>query len=338
MLDLRGECLQTEEKERLKHPATGGVILFSRNYASPEQAMDLIASIRSLRPSALIAVDHEGGRVQRFRTGFTTLPPAAAYLESLSDRPDTAQQWAENAGWLMAMELRAIDVDFSFAPVLDVDCGISEIIGDRAFACEAGLVARLASAFARGMRRAGMAAVGKHFPGHGGVAEDSHLTLPLDRRCLAELEQKDLLPFAALIGEGLEGVMAAHVVYADVDDRPAGFSEYWIGAVLRRQMGFKGAIFSDDLSMAGAQFAGDGIDRAKLALAAGCDMVLLCNDPRGQDSVLDALVDATDVAGQRRLLAMRGGFAIDRPALLRDSAWHRIAKQMSSIVDQGRRQ
>jgi beta-N-acetylhexosaminidase len=335
MLDLRGQALSPEEKERLRHPATGGVILFSRNYASPDQVADLVSSIRALRSGLLIAVDHEGGRVQRFRDGFTKLPPAAAYAKGFRGASDASLDWTENGGWLMAMELRAMDIDFSFAPVLDVDCGVSEIIGDRAFSRDAATVAQLASAFARGMRRAGMAAVGKHFPGHGGVALDSHLSLPVDRRSLAELVQKDLLPFRALIKEGLEGIMPAHIVYPEVDDQPAGFSAYWIRDVLRAQMGFAGVVFSDDLSMAAAECAGDYGGRARRALAAGCDMILVCNNPDAQDRVLDASLSAVDAASQSRLIAMRGGFTVDRQTLLASREWRVVSERFRSIIDEG---
>ena len=239
MLDVSGIELLAHERDILKHPNTGAVILFSRNFQSPEQITALIRSIRSARNGPLlIAVDQEGGRVQRFQHGFTRLPPAASYAAQ--------PELAESAGWLMAAELLAVGVDFSFAPVLDVDCGLSQIIGDRAFSTVPEHVCQLASAFRTGMKTAGMAAIGKHFPGHGGVALDSHLTLPIDERHLDSLRTQDLLPFKQLIAEGLEGIMPAHVIYPQIDSQPAGFSSFWIQHILRQELRFEGTVFSDD--------------------------------------------------------------------------------------------
>ena len=326
MLDLEGLALAAEECERLRHPAAGGIILFRRNYASPGQIAELIAAIRSIRPELLVAVDHEGGRVQRFREGFTRLPPAARYATSRD------AGLIEAAGWLMAAELRASGVDFSFAPVLDVDCGISQVIGDRAFGTEPEAVARRASAFVHGMRRAGMAAVGKHFPGHGGVAEDSHLALPVDRRSFQAVAERDLIPFQQLMAEGLEGLMPAHVIYAAVDPHPAGFSPFWLQHVLRRQLGFTGAIFSDDLSMAGAAYAGGHVDRARLALEAGCDMVLVCNAPGAAAEVLEALAShPAKPEHTARLDRLRGRFPIDRETLLASPEWQAAAARINAL-------
>jgi len=333
MFDLRNTSLAPEEIEQLRHPAAGGVILFSRNYESPRQVVALVSSIRALRPELLIAVDHEGGRVQRFREGFTRLPPAAAYAQACGQEPEKLTGLLETAGWLMAAELRAVDVDFSFAPVLDVDCGISEIIGDRSFSQDPEEAGRLASAFVRGMHRAGMAAVGKHFPGHGGVAQDSHLTLPQDPRSFAEITSRDLVPFGMLIEAGLEGIMPAHVVYSAVDDKPAGFSSCWIEDVLRRQLGFKGAVFSDDLSMQGATFAGGYADRAQLALEAGCDMVLVCNRPEAIGTALETALKADMVMRRRRLEPMRGRSAIDWNELLASAQWRAASEQIRQLTD-----
>jgi beta-N-acetylhexosaminidase len=326
MLDVEGTAVTAEERERLRHPATGGVILFRRNYESPTQITVLVATIRATRPELLVAVDHEGGRVQRFLDGFTHLPPAARY--SSLDDPDLV----EKAGWLMAAELRAIGIDFSFAPVLDVESGISQVIGDRAFGTEPETVTRLAAAFVRGMHRAGMAAVGKHFPGHGGVVEDSHLALPVDMRALSELEQRDLKPFRVLLAEGLEGIMPAHVIYERIDPRPAGFSPFWIQTILRGQYGYTGAIFSDDLSMAGAAYAGGPVDRARLALEAGCDMVLVCNAPGAAAEVLDALANLPpDPTRTGHLEPMRGRFPIDRDALVGSIEWRETAARIAAL-------
>ena len=328
MVDIEGLAVTSTEFDRLRHPAAGGIILFRRNYESPEQIIDLVRNIRSARPDLLIAVDHEGGRVQRFRDGFTRLPPASRYAAKNDDA------LAEKAGWLMAAELRAIDVDFSFAPVLDVECGISQVIGDRAFGRDPDTVIRLASAFVKGMHRAGMAGVGKHFPGHGGVVEDSHLALPVDQRGVDELQERDLRPFRALLAEGLEGIMPAHVIYERVDPRPAGFCSYWIRQVLRGELGFTGAVFSDDLSMAGAAFAGGYVDRARLALEAGCDMVLVCNAPGAAAEVLDALTDwPADPQRQSRLERMRGRFPIDRTGLLESAEWQATSARLAELSE-----
>lgn len=317
MFDLRGTGLLPEEAEQLLHPAAGGIILFTRNFESPEQIAGLIKAIRDIRPELLIAVDHEGGRVQRFRDGFTRLPAAAEFRRQLGADAQALETALETVGWLMAAELRAVDMDFSFAPVLDVDCGISEIIGDRSFSRDAREAGQDASAFARGMKKAGMAAVGKHFPGHGAVALDSHLTLPVDTRDYVELEIKDLLPFQLLIKNGLEGIMPAHVVYPSVDTLPAGFSPYWIGTVLRRKLGFDGCVFSDDLSMEGAAVMGDYVRRADAALQAGCDMVLVCNHPEATSVVLESLENRKPSAYIYRLERMRAaGPALPRKTLL----------------------
>ncbi len=333
MFDLRGPSLDSEEKELLRHPAAGGIIFFTRNYENPAQIAGLVQSIRKLRPELLVAVDHEGGRVQRFREGFTRMPPAARYAERLGK--DELPQALESAGWLMAAELRAVGVDFSFAPVLDVDCGISQIIGDRSFSRDAEQAGDYALAFAQGMRRAGMAAVGKHFPGHGAVALDSHLALPEDPRPYADIAAKDLLPFKKLIAEGLEGVMPAHVVYKEVDDMPAGFSRRWVTEILRGELAFNGTVFSDDLSMEGAAiFAGSPTERARLALEAGCDMALLCNKPEAIGFVLESLEQLDWKDRQARLSALRGRFPIDHAALLSGDEWRDAATRINRLNEQ----
>jgi len=336
MLDLEGSAVSSSEFAKLKHPSMGGVILFSRNYESPEQVASLIREIRAIRGAdILIAVDQEGGRVQRFLHGFTRLPPACRYAEADVDGDCRAIKVAEISGWVMARELLSVGVDFSFAPVLDVDCGISSVIGDRSFSRDSEVVAQIASAFRKGMRRAGMAAIGKHFPGHGSVAADSHLDLPLDDRALSVILAGDVLPFKRLINEGLEGIMPAHVVYSAVDPKPAGFSEFWIKDVLRKQLGFDGAVFSDDLSMAGAEFAGGFLDRAKLALQAGCDMVLVCNRPEQAEMLLDKLPSATTEATQRRLINMRGRNQFSRAELLQSQEWREASTLIESLVGTG---
>ena len=330
MLDLRGYELNVEEKELLRHPAVGGLIFFTRNYENPQQITGLVQAIRAIRPEILIAVDHEGGRVQRFRHGFTRLPTADSYEKWVAN--EELSSTIKNAGWLMAAELRSVDVDFSFAPVLDVDCGVSQIIGDRSFCTDANKAGDYALSFAQGMRKAGMAAVGKHFPGHGAVALDSHLALPIDPRHYEEIAANDLLPFIKLIAEGLEGVMPAHVVYKEIDNLPAGFSRAWIEEILRGKLGFKGAVFSDDLSMEGAAFAGDYPDRARLAIEAGCDMVLVCNKPEAVGYVLESLESLNWRERQHRLTAMRGQFPIDRSELLASAEWKETADSIARIT------
>jgi beta-N-acetylhexosaminidase len=322
MLDLEGIELSDAEREMLRHPAAGGVILFSRNFESPEQVQRLIAEIHALRsPSLLVAVDQEGGRVQRFQEGFTRLPPAAWFGELHQKSVKHAQEVSREAGWLMAAELRSVGVDFSFAPVLDLGGGLSRVIGDRAFHQKPVIVAELAHAWMSGVHAAGMAAVGKHFPGHGGVEADSHHELPIDRRRGEDIMMDDLLPFQRMIDYGLEAIMPAHVIYGQVDSRLAGFSPYWLKEILRGRLGFQGAVFSDDLSMAAADVAGDYSERARAALEAGCDMVLVCNNPAGAVQVLEALGDYSDPVAQMRLVRMHGRQALGRDRLHLDPRW-----------------
>lgn len=287
MLDVAGLALDAADRARLLHPLTGGVILFSRNYSDVAQLDALVASIRALRaPSLLLAVDHEGGRVQRFREGFTAIP-AMRTLGTLWDHDvAAATAEAERLGQVLASELRTHDLDFSFTPVLDLDFGGSTVIGDRALHGNPNAVAHLAAALRRGLNRGGCAAVGKHFPGHGFVAADSHHEVPIDERTMAAIAADDLIPFGVLAAQGLEAVMPAHVIYPAVDALPAGYSKIWLQDVLRCRLGFDGIIFSDDLGMAGAHTAGDIVARADAALAAGCDMVLTCNDTAAADDLL----------------------------------------------------
>jgi beta-N-acetylhexosaminidase len=327
MLGLEGLELTAQERELLRHPLVGGVILFTRNYQSPAQVAALTAAIHALRqPRLLVAVDHEGGRVQRFRDGFTRLP-AVRQLGGIYDQDRMrAKQLARVTGWLMAAELRAVGVDLSFAPVLDVDHGVSGVIGDRAFHHDPESVADLAHAYASGMQKAGMEGVGKHFPGHGGIAADSHLELPVDPRPLADLETADLLAFERMIHYGLAALMPAHVLYPAVDEQPAGFSARWLKGILRQRLEFQGVIFSDDLDMAGAHAAGPPPERALAALAAGCDMVLACNDRRAAIAILDNLRYPPDPVTQVRLIRLHGRGRLTVERLRRDPVWQRAVR------------
>lgn len=306
MLGVEGLELSPADRERLLHPATGGVILFTRNYRDPEQLRALVEAIRGLRsPELLIAVDHEGGRVQRFRSGFTELPPMHSIGEVFAYDPARGQELARDAGWLLAQELRAVGLDFSFTPVLDRDIGVSAVIGDRAFHDRPDVISLLAGCLLDGMDEAGMRGVGKHFPGHGAVAADSHEALPVDPRPLAEIETEDIAAFLPLLPR-LGGIMPAHVIYPEVDSNPAGFSGIWMHDLLRVRWGYEGAIFSDDLGMAGAFVAGSPADRAHAAIYAGCDMVLICNDFAAMDEILQTL-EGRSLSGDsaRRIEHMR---------------------------------
>ncbi|MFH1043936.1 MAG: beta-N-acetylhexosaminidase [Pseudomonadota bacterium] len=304
MLDIAGPELSAAEGQLLRHPLVGGVILFSRNYRSPQQLCELTAAIRALRkPELLIAVDHEGGRVQRFREGFSRIPAMRRLGEAWDRDHAGAYAAARDIAYVLAGELLACGVDFSFTPVLDVDFGESGVIGDRAFHSDPVAIVQLSAALIAGLREAGMASVGKHFPGHGHVRADSHLALPVDERAHAEIEAADLLPYRDLIKHGLSAVMPAYVIYPKVDAYPAGFSAKWLQRILRGQLAFDGMIFSDDLSMEGASLAGGVVKRGAAALAAGCDMVLLCNAPEAAPRLLDGLAGGLN---QHRAEAMRG--------------------------------
>ncbi len=328
MLDLEGPRLRPEEGDMLKRPEVGGVILFSRNIEDARQVQALCAAIRRLRPDLLLAIDQEGGRVQRLHEGVTRLPSMARLAEGFEEDPQAVVQRCQDAGWLLGMEMAACGLDLTFAPVLDVEGGGSTVIGDRSFSADPQVVSLLGRAFIKGLHEAGMVAVGKHFPGHGGVAADSHHELPVDPRPLEALRRHDLLPFAELAGE-LDGVMPAHVVYSAFDKRPAGFSRSWLG-LLREELGFKGTIFSDDLGMAGAAVAGSPGERALAALEAGCDMVLICNDRAAALEVLDACVGRA-CKRQAKLRYCRARPSLEAlPAL---SRWRRVHAQLESLAD-----
>jgi beta-N-acetylhexosaminidase len=295
VLDIEGTSLNAADRRRLAHPLTGGLILFARNWVGRGQLVELTSEIKSIRPDVLICVDHEGGRVQRFRTdGFTHLPPMRALGELWMKDALTATDAATAAGHVLGAELRACGVDLSFTPVLDLDFGASSVIGDRAFHRDARVVSILAKSLMHGLLLAGMHNCGKHFPGHGFVKADSHVDVPIDKRTLKAILTDDALPYEAL-STSLASVMPAHVIYPKVDALPAGFSPRWLKAILRQQLGFTGAVFSDDLSMEGARHIGGTVvsysDAAAVALNAGCDMVLLCNQSTGDGTAVDALLD-----------------------------------------------
>jgi beta-N-acetylhexosaminidase len=332
MVDVAGTALTPEDRRVLGHPLIGAVILFTRNYADPQQLEELVNEIHALRtPPLLVTVDHEGGRVQRFRAGFTELPPARAIGHAYDIDPEAGRQLAWQCGWLLAAELRAAGVDLSFAPCVDLDYGVSEVIGDRAYHRDPNVVARLAIASMQGMRAAGMTATAKHFPGHGAVVADSHRALPVDRRGVEELGD-ELLPYRQLIANGLPGVMVAHVLYPEVDERPASFSRRWIQDELRANLGFTGAVFSDDLSMEGAAVIGSVPERARQALAAGCDVLAICNDRPGVLATLEELADAADPLSQVRLARMRGRPMPTLAQLHDDPRW----RECRNAIDQCR--
>lgn len=334
MLDIEGQSLSPADRDLLREPAVGGVILFTRNFESAEQVADLVADIRALRsPPLLIAVDHEGGRVQRFREGFTQVPPMRRIGHEYDRDSESGLLAAREAGWLVASELRAVGIDLCFAPCVDLDWGVSEIIGDRAFHRKPEVVADLANAFARGLRSAGMAAVAKHFPGHGAVLADSHLKLPVDRRDY-NLLLDDMRPYERLIGNGaIAGVMLAHIVYEQIEAQPAGFSELWIQRELRSRLGFGGAVFCDDLSMKATRGYGSMAERGRLALDAGCDMILVCNDRDAAHQAVDALNAYTNPLSLVRLARLHGTGSLLREELLASEQWQAVNNRFAHWGD-----
>jgi beta-N-acetylhexosaminidase len=334
MIDLAGTVILAVEREMLLHPKTGGVILFTRNYESPEQLRALIGDIHALRdPHLIVGVDQEGGRVQRFREGFTLIPPMSRLGECYDQDATGAVAFSEQLGWLLAAELRAVGADLSFTPVLDLGHGPSGVVGDRAFHHDPNVVTELAGALVKGMKRAGMAATGKHFPGHGAVREDSHVARPRDARSLQDIASRDMRPFKRMIQRGLPAVMPAHIVFPQVDQVPVGYSLIWLQTILRQDLGFQGVIFSDDLSMAGADMGGSYADRARHALAAGCDMVLVCNHPEGAAQALEELEDYLDPASQMRLIRMHGRQHIDFEQLRGSPEWQGTRERVVKLND-----
>jgi beta-N-acetylhexosaminidase len=333
MVDIAGTELTSDDVRVLSHPLVGSVILFTRNYRDVAQVTALCESIRALRsPHLLISVDHEGGRIQRFRAGFTQLPAARLLGRRFDQDRRLGLSLAHAVGWLMASELRAVGVDFSFAPCVDLDYGLSEIIGDRAFHADADAAAALAVAYMTGMREAGMPAIAKHFPGHGAVTADSHVALPIDRREFVDMEA-DIRPYRLLIENNVAGIMAAHVVYPAIDELPASLSHRWMNGVLRNELKFHGCIFADDLSMAGAAAFGGILERVKLAFAAGCDVLPICNDRQAVKSVLEHFGSGLgSPASQARVVRMRarGEAPVNLGA---NRQWQQTVQEIASLSE-----
>lgn len=301
MFGIQGTELLPQEVEWLSHPLTAGVILFARNYDNPSQLKSFIEHIREVaKHDILLAVDHEGGRVQRFRHGFTPIPPMALLGKIYDENPETGLQLAQQVAYVAAYEVVSCGIDFIFAPVLDVQTNFSEVIGDRAFHADVNKIGTVAKAFYRGLRLAGTAGVGKHFPGHGNVIADSHLELPKSEASFERLKKMDLPPFAELIDDGIEAIMPAHILYTAVDGMPSGFSNFWLQRVLREELGFEGCIISDDLDMAGAALFGDMEARVRLA-ARNCDLILLCNNHDCMHTAYATLAPTTSACRQQRL-------------------------------------
>lgn len=336
MLDLTAQKLSSEEEDLLLNPLVGGVIYFSRNYESPQQIRELSDCIRQIRPELLIAVDQEGGRVQRFKEGFTRIPAMQTFLPLYRKNPEAALALVKNSAWLMASELLAVGIDFSFAPVLDLDDCQCEVIANRSFSPHAQEAIALAGAWIEGMHEAGMATTGKHFPGHGSVTVDSHLGLPIDNREFASIAANDLIPFATLV-KNLDAMMPAHILFPQVDpEHTVGFSSYWLQTILRQDLAFDGVIFSDDLTMEGAASGGSFVERAHLALAAGCDMILVCNQRAGVEAILKGLNIDYGEQSQLRLERMRSRQKYKQGVSLADlqqqSRWQLTQQLLSAIT------
>jgi beta-N-acetylhexosaminidase len=332
MIDLRGCSLAGDEREWLGSPLVGGVLLFSRNYANRVDLTRLIEEIHAIRqPPLLVAVDHEGGRVQRFREEFFRLPPMRMLGHLYDEDRAAALDAAASFGWLMAAELRAVGIDLSFAPVVERDLGLAEVIGDRALHVDAEVVAALATRFTAGVKRAGMTVTAKHFPTHAGVRSDSHTEVAVDKRDYSELTD-DLRPYRKLIANGLLSIMVAHVSFPKVDPLPASLSPWWVDTVLRGELGFTGAVISDDLSMTGASVAGSVAERVQAALRAGCDLVLVCNAPDAIPSVLEALRGYVNPPGQLRLARLHGRAAPTWEALHESAEWSGASRLLGRLL------
>jgi beta-N-acetylhexosaminidase len=331
MIDLRGTAIADDEREWLKSPLVGGVILFTRNFESREQLSRLVAELHQIRqPPLLVTVDHEGGRVQRFREPFFRLPPFRALGRLHDEDAKLALKTAEHFGWLMAAELRAVGIDMSFTPCVDLDLGLSEVIGDRALHADPRVVAALARRIAAGAKRAGMATTAKHFPTHAGARSDSHTEFAVDRRDYEQLAD-DLAPYRELIANGLQAVMIAHVSFPAVDETPASLSRWWIEEQLRGVLAFSGAVITDDVSMVGAAVVGAVVERVRRALAAGCDLVLLCNSPDEVPGVLDALNGYENPPAQLRLTRLHGRGELDWNELHASPDWRKARAAIAPL-------
>ncbi len=335
MVDIEGWYLTPEDKTLLTHPMVGGVILFSRNFHTLEQLQNLTTEIHALRqPALLITVDQEGGRVQRFRDGFTLLPAMQKLGDIYNHNKKFAKHLAHECGWLMASELRSCGIDMSFAPVVDLSRGVSSVIGDRALHTTIEGVDELAQMLMLGMREAGMEATIKHFPGHGSIVEDTHIEIAIDQREYVEIANSDLQPFRRLINAGVVSIMIAHVIYSAVDKYPAGFSPFWLKTILREDLHFQGAIFSDDLSMQGVAQFGSYTERAKMALQAGCDMVIVCNNRKAALEVVNGLDDYNEPASHLRLIRLHGKKDIDHQQLVTSERWHKVTTALQKYIDE----
>ena len=327
MMDIDGTSLSSVDRDLISNSQVGGLILFERNFSSKDQIADLCSQIKGIKNNILIAVDQEGGRVQRFKDGFTILPS----MQSLSDyaAKSSNKEIFKEVGWLMAAELVAAGIDISFAPVLDVDRNTSSIIGNRSFSDEPSNVSRIAKEFISGMNEAGMQATGKHFPGHGGIFEDSHLLQPQDRRSLDELIKHDLVPFIDL-KDDMGGIMCAHILFSEVDELSAGFSSFWIKEILRNRIGFKGVIFSDDLTMKGAG-ENSYAERVDLSLSAGCDMVLICNN---RDGVFEAIeyMEKKEISGSHNITSMLSQSNISWKDLYSSNRRSKIREDLTNLA------
>ena len=332
MMDVHGTSLTQEDIELLQHPLVGGLIFFTRNYESPQQIAELSASIRHYaNKDLIIAVDHEGGRVQRFRDGFSKIPAMGSIWQKANQDMKLAKSIASQCGALMAMEVQAVGIDISFAPVIDID-GISNVIGDRGFHQEPEKVIALASAFIEGMRSAGMKTTGKHFPGHGSVQADSHVDLPFDTRSFEQIDALDLLPFKSLIATNyVDALMPAHVIYPDIDNKSVGFSTVWLQDILRNKLGFDGVIFSDDLSMEAASSIGGYIERAEAAQEAGCDMLLVCNHRDAQINVIDNANIHIDKKSQQRLKKLLKTNSLTWSQMKAQPQWQQLHASVTEI-------
>lgn len=332
IISIEGTTLTETDREILAHPLVGGVVLFTRNYESREQLRHLCQTIRAARKKPLlIMVDQEGGRVQRFVSQFTKLPYLSWFGKIYDQDPIKACHLAEDSGWLMASELLSIGIDISLAPVLDLNKDVSAIIGDRAFHRNPGVVAKLAESYIQGMQEAGMAATGKHFPGHGSILQDSHLALPIDERSLSQIEQDDMIPFAEVIKSGITAIMAAHLLFPKVDKVAVTYSRHWLQDILRRRLKFEGVIFSDDLNMEGANISPNHVDRFLAAREAGCDFAILCNNPDATIQVIDKIPSTKHQVVSEKWSELQADFSCLQEPFTKNHRWLRTHECLASV-------